>query len=217
MLKAPLVPLLAVLLALAAPRAAAPDDALHAEGDSSPPHHSHPSHRSHSGVTADPSYRRSLAAYAVPDVTLVSAAGDEIALRAALANADVVALNFVFTSCRSICPVMSATFAALEHELGPDRAGLTRVSISIDPEHDDPARLRAYARRLGADAGWLFLTGELSAIARVQRAFDADRGSKASHLPVTFLHGPSQEGWVRIEGFASAAELAHEIRRLVSE
>jgi protein SCO1/2 len=46
----------------------------------------------------------------------------------------------------------------------------TAVSISVDPEHDDPAVLREYAARFGADpARWRFLTGETPAIERLVR------------------------------------------------
>jgi len=157
------------------------------------------------------SYRRSSARYEVPDVALVSSNGSEVGLRALLGGGPVV-LNFIFTSCTSICPVMSATFSELRREIGPDRVRF--VSISIDPEHDGPARLREYALRYAPDPSWHLVTGQRETIVRVQQAFDAYRGGKVNHVPLTFLRASGDGPWVRIEGLVPAADLAREVRRL---
>ncbi|MPZ16153.1 MAG: hypothetical protein GEU73_17345 [Chloroflexi bacterium] len=75
----------------------------------------------------------------------------------------VVVANFIYTSCRDICPLLSARMALLQGRLR-DEALLGRdvqlLSFSVDPERDTPAVLRAYADRYGADpAVWRFLTG----------------------------------------------------------
>jgi protein SCO1/2 len=89
------------------------------------------------------------------------------------------------------------------------------VSISIDPEYDTPARLQNYAKRYKAGPEWQFLTGDLDTIMAVQQAFDAYRGDKMSHEPLTFLRASPRGPWVRIEGFASASELVREYRELM--
>jgi protein SCO1/2 len=70
--------------------------------------------------------------------------------------------SFFFTSCRSICP-------AIMHGMGRLQAGLSErnvqgvrlVSISVDPEHDTPEILSAYAKEMGVDPGrWTLLTGD---------------------------------------------------------
>jgi len=52
---------------------------------------------------------------------------------------------------------MSASFAAAQDKLGPELDRLRMVSISIDPEHDTPARLQEYAQKFKARRQWLFL------------------------------------------------------------
>jgi protein SCO1/2 len=175
------------------------------------PAHEHEAHDAAGG------YARSLAPYEIPDVTLVASDGRAVALRDVLGGEGPVLMNFIFTTCTSICPVMSAAFAQLPEQLGSDAHELQRVSITIDPEHDTPARLRDYVRRYGASPRWLFLTGDRAAIQRVQRAFDADRGAKSNHVPLTFLHRKAAPSWVRIDGFASAADLVRELRRVPIE
>jgi protein SCO1/2 len=162
-------------------------------------------------------YDRSTQSYRIPDVTLTNQQGAEVALPALLHSSEPVALNFIFTTCGTICPVMTSTFSQMQKALGADASGLRLVSISIDPEHDTPRVLRAYAKRFGANGGWQFLTGTAEQIVQTQKAFDAYTGSKINHRPLTFFSTPDAEKWLRIDGLASGADLATEYRRLHGE
>jgi protein SCO1/2 len=160
---------------------------------------------------------RTVAAYPVPDLRLLDQESHATKLSDVLRqDGRPVALNFVFTTCNTICPVMTATFAKLHDELGAQAADLRFVSITIDPEHDTPAVLQRYADRYAAGTDWRFLTGTVEEIVAVQKAFDAYAGSKMNHKPLTFLRAPGSRDWVRIDGFASAAELAAEVRSLAT-
>ncbi len=166
-------------------------------------------------AAAPPRYVRSVARYTPPDVTLTDATGARVRLAAVLDAPGPVALQFVFTSCPSICPVLTATLAASRKALAADSAKLRRVSISIDPEFDTPERLRDYARRFDAGPEWTFLTGGRDDVAAVQKAFDTYRPNKMQHEPLTFLRAAPGEPWVRLAGTPTPAELAAEIRGLV--
>lgn len=159
------------------------------------------------------SYARSERAYAIPDVTLVDDRARPVRLREALAADEPVMVNFIFTTCNAICPVMSGIFARVQKELGAEAGRVRLVSISIDPEQDTPARLRAYAERFRAGPRWTFLTGSLRDVEAVERAFDAYRGDKMNHEPLTLLRAGPGRPWIRIDGFASPAELAREYER----
>lgn len=160
--------------------------------------------------------RRSLADYTLPPVRLVRDDGRPVTLPEELDDGRPVVLNFIFTACGSICPVMSQTFSLLQEKLGPARGKVHLVSISIDPEQDTPARLAEYARRFKAGPGWRYYTGTLEASIALQRAFDVYRGDKMNHTPVTFLRAAPGRRWVRIDGFASSDELADECRDLLA-
>jgi len=121
-----------------------------------------------------------------------------------------VMLNFIFTTCTTICPVLSASFTQTQKTLGPDASNVRMISISIDPEHDTPAKLREYAQRFQARAGWTFLTGDRDDIVAVLKAFDAYRRDKMNHIPLTLMRAAQQAGWIRMEGFASAGDLVRE-------
>jgi protein SCO1/2 len=154
-------------------------------------------------------YDRSEHAYAVPAVTLTDQQGRSVRLDALLNQPEPVVVQFIFTTCSTVCPIMTATLRAARKQL--DSARL--VSISIDPEHDTPSRLADYARRFDAGSRWTFLTGAAGDIATVQRAFAADSPTKMTHRPLTFLRAAGRRSWIRLDGPSSAAELVAEYRR----
>ena len=163
-----------------------------------------------------PRYSRKVAEYAVPDVKLVDQTGRSVGLAELLAADKPVALNFFFASCGSICPVMTSTLARMRKDLGHDGDGLRVVSVTIDPDQDTPAILKAYAKEYSAGKGWSFLTGDAEKISEVQRAFLADAGGKFNHQLLYFFRAAGSKSWVRVEGLANAADLAGEVRGLVS-
>lgn len=167
--------------------------------------------------TAANAYTRAEARYEVPDVQLLDRNGARASLRGELdAGGKPVILNFIFTSCTAICPVMSATMSEVQSALGADRRPVRIVSISIDPEHDTPARLRDYAERHRAGPDWHLLTGDKQAILQVARAFDAWRGDKMNHTPSTYLRAGPDQPWVRLDGFATPNEVVREYRSAVA-
>jgi protein SCO1 len=155
-------------------------------------------------------YRRSLAQYTLPDVTLVDQQGARVKLKDVVPEGKPVFVQFVFTSCPTICPILGAIFSSFQAKVGPEAKDIRFVSISIDPEHDDPARMQAYLKRYHAQENWTFLTGAREDIALVQRAFDAGVENRMSHTPLTFFFSPAAHAWVRIGGFIGASELVAE-------
>lgn len=160
---------------------------------------------------AAPEASRSSASYHVPDVELVRDDGKAVRLAPELDDGRPVVLTFIFTSCTTVCPTISATLAQLQRKLGPARDRVHLLSISIDPEFDTPARLRQYAMKFGAGPAWQHYTGTLDASLTVQRAFEVYRGDKMRHTPVTLLRSAPGAAWVRIDGFAGADQLLAEL------
>jgi len=68
--------------------------------------------------------------------------------------------NFMYTNCRTICPMTTANLASVQQELQQDGLSPQLVSFSVEPSHDTPAVLKDYAMGYGADLEtWHFLTG----------------------------------------------------------
>lgn len=154
--------------------------------------------------------------YNVPPVRLVRDDGIAVSLADELNDGRPVILNFIYTTCTTVCPVTSHTFAQLQEMLGEERNNVHMISISIDPEQDTPERLAAYARKYDAGPQWRYYTGTNEASLTAQRAFDVYRGDKMNHSPVTLLRAAPGKSWLRIEGFASAEDLLREYRALIS-
>jgi protein SCO1 len=203
----------ALALVLAAGLGWRPADTLAADAPDA--HAEHEQHE-HCHTSTLKRATRSTADYPLPTVTLVRDDGREVSLAQELDDGRPVVLEFIFTTCTTICPVMSRTFTQLQEKLGDDHDRVHLVSISIDPEHDTPARLREYGRKFHAGPQWRYYTGTVQASVAVQRAFNAYRGDKMNHTPVTFLRAAPGRPWVRLDGFASSDELARELRELVA-
>ena len=154
--------------------------------------------------------------YDVPPVRLVRDDGVGVSLPDELNDGRPVILNFIYTTCTTVCPVTSHTFEQLQEMLGEERNKVHMISISIDPEQDTPERLAAYARKYEAGPQWRYYTGTNEASLTAQRAFDVYRGDKMNHSPVTLLRTAPGKSWLRIEGFASAEDLLREYRALSS-
>jgi len=127
----------------------------------------------------------------VPEFTLIERSERRITRNDLLGRVWVV--NFFYASCLDTCPLQSAEMANLQHDL-TDAPDVRLVSISIDPDHDTPEILRAYAQRVGADPQrWLFLTGEKAAIVRLaQDGFHlsvVDPGAAPSQKPGALIPG----------------------------
>lgn len=151
--------------------------------------------------------------YLVPAVRLVRDDGKLISLPAEMNDGRPVVLNFIFTTCSSICPLMSQTFAQFDSQLGADRERVHLMSISIDPEEDTPARLHEYAQKFHAGPEWQHYTGTVAASLAVQRAFNAWSVDKMSHTPLTLLRAAPGRPWLRIEGFVTPRELLQLYRK----
>jgi protein SCO1/2 len=173
-------------------------------------------HAHHRAMMDQKGYKRSVQSYRLSDINLVGKDGSATSLLAELDEGKPVMVNFIFTTCTTICPIMSGTFAQVRSALGPQADEVRMISFSIDPEYDTPERLRAYAEMFKAGDQWQFLTGELDNIVAVQRSFDVYRGNKMSHQPVTLMRRSTADPWVRLDGIASAAEIVAEYRQMVA-
>ena len=172
-------------------------------------------HAHHRAAMKQATYQVSDARYDIPAVQLLDASGAVVPLEDLLASDQPIALNFIFTTCTAICPMMTSIFQQVQTRLGDDAERILMVSVSIDPEEDTPEVLGNYAERFKAGPQWTFLTGSLEDSIAVQRAFDAYRGDKMNHAPLTLIRAGDEMEWIRFDGFSNAEELAAQARELL--
>jgi protein SCO1 len=119
---------------------------------------------------------------AMPDATFVDQ--DERAVRLHGLRGRPLVISFLYTRCPlpDFCPAIESRLAALQQRIknDPGLAGTGIVAVTIDPEYDTPAVLKAHAAERGADTAiWRFVTGPQADVDAFGRQFGVSvtRGS----------------------------------------
>ncbi|MDH3429251.1 MAG: SCO family protein [Gammaproteobacteria bacterium] len=155
------------------------------------------------------------AAVRLHDGALVTQDGDAVRFVDDVIADRIVVMNFVYTTCTTVCPVLSAIFIQLQQRLD-DRLGtdVHMVSVSVDPGRDTPERLKAYADGLKARPGWVWLTGDKSEVDNVLRGLGAYTPDFEDH-PSMILVGDGHTGtWRRFFGFPGPDKILAAVEEL---
>ncbi|WP_303720724.1 SCO family protein [Malonomonas rubra] len=159
-------------------------------------------------------YHRTQVDYPIPPVTLLDEHGQPVVLRDFLLVDKPVMLEFLFTSCTTLCPNQAVQFANFQKKL-PNSEQVRLVSITVDPETDTPAVLNHYLHQYQALPGWDFLTGSKSDIKQVMTAFNIKPSDMITHDSSLLLRHPKTGQWTRIDGQLSSQDFIHEHQLLL--
>jgi protein SCO1/2 len=153
----------------------------------------------------------------IPDVELLDQDGRKIHFYSDLVRGRVVVINFIFTTCTTICPPLGATFARVQTELG-ERAGreVRFISISVDPVTDTPERLKAWGAKFHAGPAWTFVTGQRPLINELLRALGAATASPQDHSPTVLIGNDARDQWTRSYGLARPSQLVQLIDEAIA-
>lgn len=143
----------------------------------------------------------------IPDVRVYDQNGARINFYADLVKGKTVAINFIFTTCTTICPPLTATFRRVQRELKASGVEAQMISISVDPATDTPERLRDFAAKFGAEPGWTFVTGDKREIDSLLRAFGVAVADKNDHTPMILIGNDAANVWTRAYGLSSPVSL----------
>lgn len=146
------------------------------------------------------------------DLTLMDQNGTEVKFASDVIGDNIVVMDFVYTSCTTVCPVLSAVFGQIQNKLG-DQLGkdVTLVSVSVDPIRDTPQRLKAYSARHDARPGWIWLTGQKTTMDEVLDGLGAYSPNFEDH-PAMVLVGDGRTGeWSRFFGFPNPDRLMEQV------
>ena len=160
------------------------------------------------------SYQRSRHRYQVPDVELLNQRGETIPLVAYLQTDKPVILEFVFTSCTSLCQSMAEKYANFQKRLGTSSQQVQLVSITVDPEVDTPKVIADYLHHYQARPGWDFLTGTPQDIRQVMDAFMISPADMITLDASILLRSAKSGDWIRINGQLSNEEFFSEYQLL---
>jgi len=162
-------------------------------------------------------YKRTVEKYNIPDITLINQDGKKVRLVSLLNSNQPVVVAFIYGTCTTICPVLSAGFVNLQNKLLTFGQQPRLISITIDPENDSPKVMKNYLKRYRAKPGWDFLTGSRSDIDKVMKAFNAYIPDKMSHYPLNMIRNPKNGTWVRLFGIMSSMELLEEYQSVAGK
>lgn len=148
-----------------------------------------------------------------PDVQVVTQHGKSVHFYDDLIKDKVFVINFLYTSCRDICPLTASRMSELQERLG-DSMGrdIFFYSISIDPENDTPAKLKQYANTFQAGPGWLFLTGRPKDIEAIRYKLGERSRVLSDHRNEILLGNGATGQWARNNVLGDLASLALTVR-----
>lgn len=152
------------------------------------------------------------------DRRLVTQDGHDVAFYTDVLKNNVVLINFFFTQCTDSCPTQSARLEEVQTLLRANpRPRVRLVSVSVDPAHDSPAALAAYAATWHAGNDWTFLTGSPQIVNDVLRRLGQLVAERRAHTSM-FIAGNAATGhWLKLHPDTPSATIAAELQALADE
>jgi protein SCO1/2 len=151
-----------------------------------------------------------------PDAPVVTQDSKALHFYDDLIKDKIVVVNFIYTSCSRLCPIETARLAEVRDRLG-DAVGrsIFFISMTVDPEHDTPDILKAFADAFDAKApGWQFVTGRPEDIDAINAKF-GDRSAESSlssHRNEILIGNDATGDWERDTSFNDINQLVMTIR-----
>lgn len=156
-----------------------------------------------------------------PEFALIDQDGKAFSLHDTRGHVAVV--TFIFTSCSSTCPLLTAKLLGVQRNLGGYARNVFFTAITVDPLSDTPATLKKYAQTHSADpARFIFLTGSLDQIEDVVRRYAVFRKAQPTgDIDHTFLTSLiDRSGTLRVQYLGTRfdpGEFTRDIRSLLAE
>jgi protein SCO1/2 len=157
---------------------------------------------------AAPDGTESASAKYFTDIQLVNQNGEKMRFYSDLLQGKTVIINSFFATCQGSCLPITRNLEKVQEALG-DRLGKDAriISISVDPEVDTPAELKAFSKKFHARPGWYFLTGSKENVEFVLKKLGQFVEDKNDHLNI-FIIGNERTGlWKKAFGLAKSEEL----------
>jgi len=150
-----------------------------------------------------------------PNLPVVTHEGKTLHFYDDLLKGKIVVINFIYTSCQDICPVATARLAQVEDKLG-EKVGrdIFFISMTVDPEHDTPERLNAYAKAFSAGPGWTFVTGKPEDIRAINYKLGERSTSLSEHRNEIVLGNEPTGQWQRDNVFNDLDRVAITIQAM---
>jgi protein SCO1/2 len=158
---------------------------------------------------------------AAPEFALRS--GDGAELNLARYRGKVVLMSFGFTQCAAVCPITLATLAEARKGLGKAADAVQVIFVTVDPERDDAARMKAYAAAF--DASFVGATGTPEALAAMRRNYGVTARKQATsdgsyvmdHSSSIYLIDRTGKLRAQMPYGRSAGDFVHDVQLLLAQ
>lgn len=150
---------------------------------------------------------------AFPETILINQDHQEVEFNKDLLRGKTVAINFIYTTCTSVCPLQGRNFSKLQ-EILKDRLGkdIFLISISKDPHTDSPEKLKEWSKSFRPQPGWDFFTGDPVQVESLLQSLIGGNERKGEHSPVILVINESKGIRERLYGLADAEIVASALK-----
>lgn len=154
----------------------------------------------------------------IPETALLNQYGQSVNFRQDVVADNIVVMDFIYTSCTTVCPVLSAVMAQVQRKLEPRIGhGVSLVSLTVDPVRDNPQRLLDYSRQHDAGPGWTWLTGSKPAVDSVLVSLGTYTPDFVDHPSLVMVGDVKTGQWTRFYGFPSPDRIVATVNKLIKE
>ncbi len=173
-------------------------------------------------LTLSDKARQRIQQHNLPNIPLISHEGKQVLFYDDLVKDKAVSLNFFFSNCDEICPVVTANLAKVQKLLG-NQVGrdIHMYSFTLKPAEDTVSVIRQYRQKFGAGPGWTFFTAKPDDMEKLRRAIgfsypdpaiDAD---KTQHIGNVRYGNEPLMLWSACPGMAHAQWIAETLEWMV--
>jgi protein SCO1/2 len=154
----------------------------------------------------------------LPNLSVLDQNGKELKFYDDVIKDRIVVVSFIYTTCRDMCPLITARLAQMREQLDPAIAEKVRfVSVSVDPANDTPERLKQFADALKLEGDWLLLTGKRRDIDAIRHKLGERSGKLSEHRLEVLLGNDATGEWERASALGDLGNLAMAVRAMDPE
>jgi protein SCO1/2 len=158
----------------------------------------------------------------LPNVPLLTHEGRKVRFYDDLLKDKIVSLNFFYSNCDEVCPVVMPNLSKVQKLLGA-KVGreIFMYSVTLKPEEDTVSVIRDYRKKLHAGAGWTFFTGKPEDIESVRKGIGFSYpdpkidGDKTQHIGNVRYGNEALMLWAACPGMAHAEWIAESFNWMI--
>ena len=172
-------------------------------------------HAHHRAMLNKPAAAAKTTSVDLREALLLNQDGEQVRFVNDVIGDHIVVMDFVYTTCTTICPILTAVLGQVQGQLG-ERMGddVVLVSVSVDPTRDTPQRLKAYAVKHKVGSGWSWLTGPKSVMEDVLTGLGAYSPNYEEHAPMVLVGDGRSGEWSRFFGFPNPKRIMERVDEL---